>query len=338
MFSDSIVKPDIVKMKAKTTLSRPMLHVTGNQPSFCRPVNEDDTDDVTCGTVATGIGGGDDGNVGGSTTADRPTSTEAARVDSRVPTALGCLRQHSRVSLTLSLPNPVAMTTDALLIQRPAVEVPPLLLPADASNATGNPAPSSSPSVRQRSHSDVLVVPTFLGPPTMSLPMSLPSPNVRLSPLTARVVPVVTSSSPRELDAAAMLQLPSNALQQQQLQHQTQLLCDKPLSSGWATALAAASIANSARTAGVSSVAAAVKIGGSSGVSMATVAKRRANTGSGASNANSRTSARSLFCLSVSNPLRKLSISIVEWKYPFACGDLTKLWRLYVERQKVMSI
>ena len=68
---------------------------------------------------------------------------------------------------------------------------------------------------------------------------------------------------------------------------------EKPLSSGWAAALAAASAAGSVRAA----------------------AKRRTNVGR--SNAFVPPPTRSLFCLSLTNPLRKLTISVVEWKYPF---------------------
>ena len=70
----------------------------------------------------------------------------------------------------------------------------------------------------------------------------------------------------------------------------------QPLSSGWATALAAATIAGKAAA--------------------ATATKRRPNTAkSGGASFNIRAS-RSLFCLTTSNPIRKLSISVVEWKYP----------------------
>jgi len=68
---------------------------------------------------------------------------------------------------------------------------------------------------------------------------------------------------------------------------------EKPLSSGWAAALAAASAAGSVRAA----------------------AKRRTNVGR--SNTFMPPPTRSLFCLSLTNPLRKLTINIVEWKYPF---------------------
>jgi len=67
---------------------------------------------------------------------------------------------------------------------------------------------------------------------------------------------------------------------------------EKPLSSGWAAALAAASAAGSIRAA----------------------AKRRTNVGR--ANAFVPPPTRSLFCLSLTNPLRKLTISVVEWKYP----------------------
>jgi len=67
---------------------------------------------------------------------------------------------------------------------------------------------------------------------------------------------------------------------------------DKPLSSGWAAALAAASAAGSVRAA----------------------AKRRTNVGR--TNVFVPPPTRSLLCLSLTNPLRKLTISVVEWKYP----------------------
>jgi len=68
---------------------------------------------------------------------------------------------------------------------------------------------------------------------------------------------------------------------------------ERPLSSGWAAALAAASAAGSVRAA----------------------AKRRTNVGR--TNAFVPPPTRSLLCLSLTNPLRKLTISVVEWKYPF---------------------
>ena len=72
--------------------------------------------------------------------------------------------------------------------------------------------------------------------------------------------------------------------------------CRRPLSSGWATALAAATIAGKAAA--------------------ATAIKRRPNAAKpGGASLNIRAS-RSLFCLTTSNPIRKLSISVVEWKYP----------------------
>ena len=70
----------------------------------------------------------------------------------------------------------------------------------------------------------------------------------------------------------------------------------RPLSSGWATALAAASIAGK--------------------VAAASATKRRPNAAKpGGASSNIRAS-RSLYCLTTSNPIRKLSISVVEWKYP----------------------
>ena len=72
--------------------------------------------------------------------------------------------------------------------------------------------------------------------------------------------------------------------------------CRRPLSSGWATALAAASIAGKA-------------------AASATMKRRPNPTKSGGTSFNIRAS-RSLFCLTTSNPIRKLCISVVEWKYP----------------------
>lgn len=82
--------------------------------------------------------------------------------------------------------------------------------------------------------------------------------------------------------------------------------CRRPLSSGWATALAAASIAGKAAA--------------------ASTTKRRPNAAkSGGASFNIRAS-RSLFCLTVSNPIRKLSISVVEWKYPLHSSSLSALF------------
>ena len=71
---------------------------------------------------------------------------------------------------------------------------------------------------------------------------------------------------------------------------------DKPLSSAWNTALAA--------TGAVATMSAA--------------AKRRTNARKPNANVNPRPM-RALFCLGLKNPLRKLCISVVEWKYPFTC-------------------
>ena len=71
---------------------------------------------------------------------------------------------------------------------------------------------------------------------------------------------------------------------------------DKPLSSAWNTALAA--------TGAVATMSAA--------------AKRRTNARKPNTNLNPRPM-RALFCLGLKNPLRKLCISVVEWKYPFTC-------------------
>ena len=78
--------------------------------------------------------------------------------------------------------------------------------------------------------------------------------------------------------------------------------CRRPLSSGWATALAAATIAGKAAA--------------------ATAIKRRPNAAKpGGASLNIRAS-RSLFCLTTSNPIRKLSISVVEWKYPLRLSSV----------------
>lgn len=82
--------------------------------------------------------------------------------------------------------------------------------------------------------------------------------------------------------------------------------CRQPLSSGWATALAAATIAGKAAA--------------------ASATKRRPNAAKqGGASFNIRAS-RSLFCLTTSNPIRKLSISVVEWKYPFCSSSFTNLF------------
>ena len=71
---------------------------------------------------------------------------------------------------------------------------------------------------------------------------------------------------------------------------------DKPLSSAWNTALAA--------TGAVATMSAA--------------AKRRTNARKPNPNLNPRPM-RALFCMGLKNPLRKLCINVVEWKYPFTC-------------------
>lgn len=66
---------------------------------------------------------------------------------------------------------------------------------------------------------------------------------------------------------------------------------EKPISAGWATALAAAGVIDPA-------------------------ARRKANARKPLVNANPRPP-RALFCLTLKNPLRKLFIDVVEWKYPY---------------------
>lgn len=210
--------------------------------------------------------------------------------------------RHARICFTLSLP----------------------VAPAAASapnDVTGSDSfvVKKSPGTRTRSlQADQLHIPppaqgplTGLAPKCQSVAaptsgLSSSSLSVRLSPLLmtspARVAPVVTSPDTIHLNPPPA----PSAL-------------DRPLSCGWATALAAASIANSANKMGAAS--------GSSGPASsllppsrggaATTLKRRQNFGPGGANVNNRTTARSLLCLSVSNPIRKLSISVVEWKYPF---------------------
>jgi len=69
----------------------------------------------------------------------------------------------------------------------------------------------------------------------------------------------------------------------------------QPISDGWATALAAAGV-----TTGDSAA-----------------ARRKANARKPTVNVNPRPP-RALFCLTLKNPVRKLFIDIVEWKYPFS--------------------
>ena len=77
----------------------------------------------------------------------------------------------------------------------------------------------------------------------------------------------------------------------------------RPLSSGWAAALAAASAAGSIKAAAKRRTTQAMT--GTSGMNRA-----------GAVMGGVKPS-RSLFCLSHSNPVRKLTVGVVEWKYPF---------------------
>jgi hypothetical protein len=76
---------------------------------------------------------------------------------------------------------------------------------------------------------------------------------------------------------------------------------DKPISAGWATALAAAAGDPADPT----------------GAGMTT--RRKANVRKPIVNVNPRPP-RALFCLTLKNPVRKLFIDIVEWKYPFFTG------------------
>ncbi len=68
----------------------------------------------------------------------------------------------------------------------------------------------------------------------------------------------------------------------------------KPLSSAWNTALAATGVAST----------------------MSAAAKRRTTPRKPNASVNTRPP-RALFCLTLKNPIRKLCINIVEWKYPF---------------------
>jgi len=109
---------------------------------------------------------------------------------------------------------------------------------------------------------------------------------------------------------------------------------ERPLSSGWAAALAAASAAGSVRAAAkrrtnVGRTNAFVPPPTRSTVpppgprAVARSIRRDSRPSRGLSSRNSDRHAvpppptRSLLCLSLTNPLRKLTISVVEWKYPF---------------------
>ncbi len=78
---------------------------------------------------------------------------------------------------------------------------------------------------------------------------------------------------------------------------------DRPISAGWATALDAAT-------------------GGPGGDPSAVTARRKANVRKPIVNANPRPP-RALFCLTLKNPVRKLFIDIVEWKYPLVLLNQT---------------
>ena len=82
---------------------------------------------------------------------------------------------------------------------------------------------------------------------------------------------------------------------------------EKPLSSAWNTALAATGVATT----------------------MSAAAKRRTNMRKPNANVNPRPP-RALFCLTLKNPLRKLCIKIIEWKYPLSWSSaqsaLTSFW------------
>ena len=82
------------------------------------------------------------------------------------------------------------------------------------------------------------------------------------------------------------------------------LQTEKPISSGWMTALAAA---------GVSGAAGAYDSDGTLGPGG--TAKRKTNTRKPLGPVSVRPP-RALFCLTLKNPLRKVTIELVEWKYP----------------------
>jgi len=120
--------------------------------------------------------------------------------------------------------------------------------------------------------------------------------------------PSPTPPSPPESSAAATFIVPAlssllGVADRKSADHDAaDVACRRPLSSGWATALAAATIAGKAAA--------------------ATAIKRRPNAGKPGGAAFNIRASRSLFCLTTSNPIRKLSISVVEWKYPLHSSQL----------------
>jgi len=93
----------------------------------------------------------------------------------------------------------------------------------------------------------------------------------------------------------------------------------RPLSSGWATALAAASVAGSMKVA-------ARKRATQAMVGAAGSVRGGVGIGGGGGVTGGVKPSRSLFCLSHSNPVRKLTVSVVEWKYPYQANQRSRYY------------
>ncbi|KAH7974410.1 hypothetical protein HPB49_015093 [Dermacentor silvarum] len=93
----------------------------------------------------------------------------------------------------------------------------------------------------------------------------------------------------------------------------------RPLSSAWHTALGAADAMNtlsSQHSGGGGGAAAAASAGPAGGASGGASSRERRRAPRKGPKLVERP-LRALFCLGLGNPLRKLCISVVEWKYPF---------------------
>jgi hypothetical protein len=214
----------------------------------------------------------------------------------------------SNMELTPSPVSSIKSSTSGSLAEQRLSRTPRFSLdydPSDPFPPTELSKPPPAPSAPDRRHS---LYPSLLGThPTAHLSHSFPlspdqhSPNSALDARRPSSNPTPTlSSSKVGMDGSDEPAMYLQHLQQRgslaTLRRSTRPsispsgLGDKPISAGWASALAAAGVA-----------------GGDA------AARRKANMRKPVLNANPRPP-RALFCLTLTNPVRKLFIDIVEWK------------------------
>jgi len=187
-------------------------------------------------------------------------------------------------------------------VERPAIISPPSSSTSSLHRTSRDPLRNSLDAGR---HTGRCVTLDVTGDVTDDV-MPASSPPVADDP--GQLPPSPTPPSPPESSAATTFIVPAlssllGVADRKSADHDAaDVACRRPLSSGWATALAAATIAGKAAA--------------------ATAIKRRPNAGKPGGAAFNIRASRSLFCLTTSNPIRKLSISVVEWKYPLHSSQL----------------